>query len=145
MEDLNFSYKFKRFIRDYGNQLESELKSIVRSKLSDNKSLYLRITDLDNLCDYIIENRMYSEGFYSDLIKYCKQLVKGCGYYVDFYDEGLEDLDDLGFLDSYSSPEFKPMLCVFKTEKDFKNHRRLGNAAVVTGALIGLMTLFTES
>lgn len=145
MEDLKFPYKFKKFIKEYGDSIEEEINDVVADKLSSKNSSYLYITDLEELCDIIVDNYLYDEAFYINLIKYCKSLVEDMGYYARIYNEDFDKLNDLRDLDRYNSDKFKPMLSLFKTEKYLKRDCRISDGCKIGGAFIGLLTMFTET
>ncbi len=145
MEDLNFPYKFKKFIKEYGKEIEEELNEVVESKLSSKNTEFLYVTDLENLCEIIIDNYYYSEEFYINLIKYCKYLVEDMGYYSKIYNEEFDKLNDLADLDRFNSDKFRPMIHLFKSEKYLKRDNAVSEGCKVGGALIGLLTMFTES
>lgn len=140
MQDLNFPYKFKKFIKEYGKGIEKELNEVVRKKLYTKNSEFLYITDLENLCEIIIDNCYYSKDFYINVIKYCKLLVEDMGYYSKVYNEKFDNLNYLSDLDKFDSDKFKPMIYLYKSEKYLKRDNAVSEVFKFTGVLLHLIT-----
>lgn len=141
MDKLNLPYKVRRYI----NENKKEIDACILNAVEGKKKTDLYITDLDIIVDYILDYSINSTEFYQSIINYCKYFLEEEGYFVKLYTENLDELDWLSKIESYSDDKFKPMMTVFSDEKTYKRANMVDEGLRLTGGLIGLITMFTES
>lgn len=141
MEKLKLPYKVKKYISENKKEIDACILNAVKGK----KKTDLYITDLDVIVEYVLDYSIWSREFYQSIINYCKYCLEENGYYVKLYANNPDELDRLSELDEYKDNKFKPMLTVFSDEKSYKRDNMLDEGLRLTGGLIGLLTMFTES